>query len=191
MKKALILMILTFSLLMCFVSCNQGQNQGTAPEHVHNFGEWSVTKNPTCIEDGVKTRYCSCGEKQSDVVSSLNHNYINGVCLNCYDGTFFQCEHNDPTQIIVVEDGAPTCQKAGLTPGMKCNLCGTMVVPQVAAGTICCSEGDWIVDLEATKSVEGLRHKECTMCGIKMIEELNSVCDKLKIAGTFAPHVEI
>jgi hypothetical protein len=24
-----------------------------------------------------------------------------------------------------------------------------------------------------------------------MIEELNSVCDKLKIAGTFAPHVEI
>ena len=27
--------------------------------------------------------------------------------------------------------------------------------------------------------------------GKKMMEELNSVCDKLKIAGTFAPHVEI
>ena len=27
--------------------------------------------------------------------------------------------------------------------------------------------------------------------GKKMMEELNSVCDKLKVAGTFAPHVEI
>ena len=27
--------------------------------------------------------------------------------------------------------------------------------------------------------------------GIKMIEELNEVCDKLKVAGTFAPHTEI
>ncbi len=27
--------------------------------------------------------------------------------------------------------------------------------------------------------------------GVKMIEELNKVCDKLKIAGTFAPHIEI
>jgi prephenate dehydratase len=27
--------------------------------------------------------------------------------------------------------------------------------------------------------------------GIKMLEELNKECDKLKVAGTFAPHVEI
>ena len=30
-----------------------------------------------------------------------------------------------------------------------------------------------------------------TEAGIKMIEELNKVCDKLKVAGTFAPHSEI
>ena len=27
--------------------------------------------------------------------------------------------------------------------------------------------------------------------GAKMIEELRKVCDKLKVAGTFAPHTEI
>jgi prephenate dehydratase len=27
--------------------------------------------------------------------------------------------------------------------------------------------------------------------GVKMIEELNKVCDRLKVAGTFAPHTEI
>ena len=30
-----------------------------------------------------------------------------------------------------------------------------------------------------------------TSDGEKMIEELNEVCDKLKVVGTFAPHVEI
>ena len=27
--------------------------------------------------------------------------------------------------------------------------------------------------------------------GMRMLEELGKVCDKLKVAGTFAPHVEI
>lgn len=30
-----------------------------------------------------------------------------------------------------------------------------------------------------------------TESGVKMIEELNKVCDRLKVAGTFAPHSEI
>ena len=30
-----------------------------------------------------------------------------------------------------------------------------------------------------------------TVEGRQMIDELNEVCDKLKVAGTFAPHVEI
>ena len=61
MKKVLLFLSLTVVLLLCFVSCNEGT------EHIHNFGEWSVTKNPTCTEDGVKSRYCECGEKQTEV----------------------------------------------------------------------------------------------------------------------------
>ena len=67
MKKIVFLMLM-ITLLMCFVSCNQGGTQDPTPEHTHNFGEWSATKNATCIEDGVKTRYCNCGEKQSDTI---------------------------------------------------------------------------------------------------------------------------
>ena len=74
------------------------------------------------------------------------------------------CKHDDPTQIVVVEAVAPTCQKTGLTDGKKCNLCGTMVVPQAIVGTIYCIESDWIVDLEATNAVDGKKHTECTMC---------------------------
>lgn len=75
------------------------------------------------------------------------------------------CKHDDPTEIVVVKDEKPTCQKTGLTEGMKCNLCGTMVVPQVSVKTIGCIAGDWIVDKEATHTEDGKRHSECKMCG--------------------------
>ena len=76
------------------------------------------------------------------------------------------------TKIIVVEAVEPTCQKTGLTEGMKCTLCGTMVVPQAIAQKIDCIESDWTIDKEATKTEDGKRHKECSMCGKPMGEEI-------------------
>ena len=35
--------------------------------HVHEFGEWEVTKTPTCEEDGLKEITCDCNEKESQV----------------------------------------------------------------------------------------------------------------------------
>lgn len=75
------------------------------------------------------------------------------------------CKHDDPTQIVVVDAVAPTCQKTGLTEGMMCNFCGTMVVPQAITGTIGCNESEWVVDIEPTHSDEGRKHTECTICG--------------------------
>jgi hypothetical protein len=78
------------------------------------------------------------------------------------------CKHDDPTKIVVCEAKAPTCQEAGLTEGMKCTLCDTMVVPQTVVPKIDCIESDWIVDKEATKTEDGKKHTECTMCHRKM-----------------------
>ena len=65
MKK---LLILFFALLLTLVSCKD------EPEvHTHDFGEWSTTVRVTCTEDGEKVRYCSCGEKQTEVVASSGH----------------------------------------------------------------------------------------------------------------------
>ena len=80
--------MMTIAFLLCFVSCNQGGTQNQTPEHIHNFGEWSVTKNPTYTEDGVKTRYCFCGEKQSDVIPAMD-----------------EYENDNTADIITVEDG--------------------------------------------------------------------------------------
>lgn len=251
MKKVLVFLTLTVVFLMCLVSCN-GQT-----EHKHKFTEWSVTKNPTCTEDGVKTRYCECGEKQSDVIPYTNHKeqilpakeatcseagLTEGIkCSSCGDILLDQqrtplkahteevlpaveptctaigltegkhcavcgivtlaqevipmkshafdddydtkcnvcgferpidCKHDNPEKIVVVRAVNPTCQKTGLTEGMKCLICDTMVVPQRIRETINCIESNWIIDVEPTKTSDGKRHTECTMCGKIFVEQI-------------------
>ena len=82
------------------------------------------------------------------------------------------CKHDDPEKIVVVEEKTPTCQETGLTEGMKCLNCETMVVPQRIIETIDCVDGEWIVDLEPTKTEDGKRHTECTMCGKIVTEQI-------------------
>lgn len=88
MKKALVFLTLIVAILMCFVACNKEQPQNPTPEHTHNFGEWSITKNATCTEDGVKARYCNCGEKQSEVVAKLGHTPAEAVIEDKIDATY-------------------------------------------------------------------------------------------------------
>ena len=68
MKKALVLLALTMALILCFAACG-----GEESEHTHEYGEWITTKNATCTADGTQTRYCSCGEKQTEVIVALGH----------------------------------------------------------------------------------------------------------------------
>ena len=56
---------------------------GDKVEHVHSFGEWVVTKEATCTEDGEQTRTCACGYSETQVIPATGHNYVNGVCANC------------------------------------------------------------------------------------------------------------
>lgn len=122
------------------------------------------------------------------------------------------CKHDDPLQIVKVEAVPPTCLKTGLTEGLRCNLCETMVVPQLivealghtevtdeAVASTCtesgltegkhcavcdtvfvaqqeisiidCIETEWLIDVEATKTEDGVKHTECSMCGKRISEE--------------------
>lgn len=39
--------------------------------HVHSFGEWTITVQPTYMKTGVKTRTCSCGITESTTADTL------------------------------------------------------------------------------------------------------------------------
>lgn len=79
MLKKLIVPVLLVALLatsLLLTSCKQ--------ECVHEFGEWTVTKEVSCTENGEMTRTCSlCGEVETSVTAATGHESDNLVCGKC------------------------------------------------------------------------------------------------------------
>lgn len=84
MKKLLVLAALIIASLCLLASCG-----GQKDDHTHEFGEWITTKNATCTEDGVMSRYCSCGEKQTEVIVALGHTPGEAVEENRIEATCY------------------------------------------------------------------------------------------------------
>ena len=106
MKKIVVFITLILALIMCMASCDLLKSLDPQPEHTHEFGEWSTTENATCTKEGVKVRYCTCGEKQSEVVPKSSHNVVIDEALN------------------------PSCTTTGLTEGKHCSVCNEVLVAQ-------------------------------------------------------------
>lgn len=51
--------------------------------HAHTYSE-TVTKEPTCTEDGEKTLTCTeCSDTKTEVIPATGHNYVDDVCDKC------------------------------------------------------------------------------------------------------------
>lgn len=51
--------------------------------HTHEWGEWQVTKEPTCTERGSRRRACTCGASGSETIPLIPHVYEHGLCTVC------------------------------------------------------------------------------------------------------------
>ena len=51
--------------------------------HIHSYGEWKQIVKPTCTEEGLKRRTCSCGAHEDEVIPVVSHTYINDKCSIC------------------------------------------------------------------------------------------------------------
>lgn len=81
--------------------------QEEIPQFKHTWGEWVVTKAPTCTEPGKETKSCStCPIVQGRDIPALGHT------------------------IVVDEAVAPTCTTDGMTEGSHCATCGEILVAQ-------------------------------------------------------------
>ena len=70
----LIVLLLSFCLLLA--SCKE--------KHVHDWSDWTVTKEATCTEPGERMRECSCGASGTEATALAPHSYNEyEVCEIC------------------------------------------------------------------------------------------------------------
>ena len=105
----------------------------------------TVTKEATCMVDGVKTYTCAtCSHTYTESVPATKHNYKSVVT-------------------------APTCTAEGYTT-FTCEKCGDAYTDNKVSATGH-SFGEWNITAEATCTKAGLREKVCA-CGEKETEEI-------------------
>ena len=101
---------------------------GTTLSSTHSFTN-SVTTQPTCTTDGVKTYTCGCGYKYTETVAKLGHNYSSAVtaptctaqgyttynCARC--GNTYKDNYTNAKGHVEVNGGTSGVHK-------KCSTCG-------------------------------------------------------------------
>ena len=76
------------------------------------------------------------------------------------------CKHDDPTQVEILKAKDATCKESGLTEGLKCNLCGVMVIPQAVVQPTECTDIVYMpYKAPSCKSVGQSGGKMCEICG--------------------------
>ncbi len=117
MKKTRLIFVAVLALLvvlLVFVACN-GEQPDT---HRHVFDEWTVLKEASCSEEGLRHHHCKvCGEEFAERIPMLEHT---------------------PK---IIEGRAATCTQDGLSDGSVCEVCNTVLQPQTR---IVATGHDWV-----------------------------------------------
>ena len=156
----------------------------------HDYGNGVVTKEPTCILDGEKTFTCSrCGDTYTETIDALGHTYDSGIitrpatcsqkgereytCVVCgdkYTEEIAMTEHTPEIDSAV----AATCEKAGLTEGSHCSVCGKVLIAQEVVNATGHSFNSTITT-PATCTAKGIRTYTCSICGVSYNEEIDMI----------------
>lgn len=128
--------------------CDAIKASEVIPATGHQFGEWIVTSNSTCSDEGSKIRFCrNCSAQETDVIAELGHEWVE------------------------YEAVPATCMTEGMNSGKECSRCGT----KIGMTVIPVSEhnfGESIhVDSAVPCLVPGYTYKECQNdgCGFVVI----------------------
>lgn len=147
--------------------------------HTHNYTA-TITKQPTCTAEGVKTFRCSCGDSYTEAISAAGHVFgayvYNNDATEAADGTETAvcaiCGAKDTrtaagTKIAHVHNytaavtKAATCAEEGVKNyTCSCGSSYTEAVPVIAH-----SFGDYIYNDDATTEKDGTRTATCSVCG--------------------------
>ncbi|MGN0813778.1 MAG: GLUG motif-containing protein [Candidatus Coproplasma sp.] len=149
MKTRKILLILATALatvlaMFGLAACEQSDEE----YHEHVYGAWTVTQEPTCVDQGSKECVCEeCGIVITRSIPALGHTEV------------------------VMEGKSPSCTEAGLTEGRMCSVCHTVLVEQKVIPLTAHNEelAEW---KESTCVQNGYVVYRCKDCGVEHSEVL-------------------
>jgi len=74
MKKSISCLLVALIVLVAFIAsaCRTDTPDPTDP-HVHSFGEWETVTAPSCTENGLQVRTCTCDEKEQREINATGH----------------------------------------------------------------------------------------------------------------------
>lgn len=132
-------------------------------QHEHEFGEWTIVTEATSEEEGLKERYCECGEKESETIPKLetttfaieefsdesmlksNKLAVTNQKTTIYLNVSFNGFEGSATFKVTNDDGDVTASKTVTSSGLA-----SMKIPRGEHATISCElSGN---DLENVKS---------------------------------------
>lgn len=147
------------------------------PVHEHSYIK-TVTKEPTCVEEGVTTFTCSCGDKYTESIEMIEHDYSkriivqeptcteNGkvliscsVCNDTYEEDIKPLGHEKGEWVTTKE---PTCTETG-NEVISCKRCGEQLEER-SINALGHDDGQWITAKGNTLFTEGLKELRCTTC---------------------------
>ncbi|MBQ8720016.1 MAG: leucine-rich repeat protein [Clostridia bacterium] len=85
MKRILLLSVLIITLVFAFTSCGSTvPPDDTPPACSHEFGEWKVTAEASCLLPGSRMRTCNiCDKEEIETIPATGHALNGAVCDNC------------------------------------------------------------------------------------------------------------
>ena len=144
---------------VCGETIEKGQ---TIAKLAHTYDEGKITTEPSCQTEGVKTYSCTvCGATYTEKVAKTEHKKV---------------------EIPAVE---ATCTTNGTTAGIKCSVCGEVLLASETVPAKGHTWDDGKVTKKPTIAAEGVKTYTCTVCGAtkdEAIEKLKA-CD----GGTNCP----
>lgn len=132
-------------------NCKETKEEESGEPLGHVWGEWTVTKEPTCTKYGVKKHYCTrsgCTEYEIDTVDKT--------------------EHVKETK----NQKAATCTETGYSGDIYCKNCDTVLEEgkEIAATGHTWDEGT--VTKEPTETENGVKTYTCKTCDATKTEEI-------------------
>lgn len=129
-------------------TCGTKIKTGTAITKIAHSYTATITTQPTCAKEGVRTYKCSCGATYTETIAKTSHN-----------------------SNATIPAVSATCTKTGLTEGKKCSVCGTITVAQQ---TVAKKAHTIVTDnaVSATCTKTGLTEgKHCSVCGTVIVAQ--------------------